>query len=207
MHPLLNSKNKTLFALNPFIYLQKILYSHYLNRRISRSSYTSTLWKLNFRELYNRLGKALRNSSCKNLVKKSQWHKSLKWSKNLLILPHQMGPRSILPSVLLVSENYQWLWETVFGQVETDFMAHNSCQQKKEVWAVLIELLTLELTITLLVERRGRGVRWFFILCSDLLLDIIHFKFEKEKTGKSFAIFWKLALRGNKARDEAVFTI
>lgn len=60
--------------------------------------------------------------------------------KNLLILPHQMGPRSILPSVLLVSENYQWLWETVFGQVETDFMAHNSCQQKKEVWAVLIEL-------------------------------------------------------------------
>ena len=139
--------------------------------------------------------------------KKSQWHKSLKWSKNLLILPHQMGPRSILPSVLLVSENYQWLWETVFGQVETDFMAHNSCQQKKEVWAVLIELLTLELTITLLVERRGRGVRWFFILCSDLLLDIIHFKFEKEKTGKSFAIFWKLAVRGNKAKDEAVFTI
>ena len=107
------------------------------------------------------MGKALRNSSCKNLVKKSQWHKSLKWSKNLLILPHQMGPRSILPSVLLVSENYQWLWETVFGQVETDFMAHNSCQQKKEVWAVLIELLTLELTITLQVERRGR-VEWFF---------------------------------------------
>ena len=69
MHPLLNSKNKTLFALNSFIYLQKILYSHYLNRRISMSSYTSTLWKLNFRELYNRLGKALRNSSCKNLVK------------------------------------------------------------------------------------------------------------------------------------------
>ena len=92
--------------------------------------------------------------------KKFQWHKSLKWSKNLLILPHQMGPRSILPSVLLVSENYQWLWETVFGQVETDFMAHNSCQQKKEVWAVLIELLTLELTITLLVEWHER-VGWF----------------------------------------------
>ena len=123
--------------------------------------YASILWKLNFRELRNRLVKVLRNSSCKNLVKNPKWHKSLKWSKNLLILPHQMGPRSILPSVLLVSENYQWLWETVFGQVETDFMAHNSCQQKKEVWAVLIELLTLELTITLLVEWHLRGVRCF----------------------------------------------